>query len=248
VGVEKENTMDKIKTPRLNSTELKIIAVIIMVIDHVAYLLDTDYFALPAVAFHIIGRIAAPIFLYLIARGYSYTRNPARYGYRLLIFAVISQVPYILFSQKSIYHLNIMFTLFFALQVLRAICEEKQAVFKAANILICTVLILFCSYGIYALLIILITFFFGRNRKYFSVMFALVSMLYCLENYARLPVTLILLFFSAYLVSMAIILLDESFDGNKQSTYKKPGRFVRYAFYVFYPAHLAMLWAVSLIK
>jgi hypothetical protein len=248
VVAEKENTMDKTKPPRLNSTKLKIIAVIIMLIDHVAYLSDTDYYTFPAVAFHIIGRIAAPIFLYLMARGYSYTRSPARYGYRLLVFAVISQVPYILFSQKDVYHLNILFTLFFGLQVLRAICEEKRTILKAANILTFTALILLCDYGIFALLIILIAYFFGGNRKYFAFTFAIVALLYCFESYADLPVTLILLFFSAYLVSMGIILLDESFDNNRQATYKKPGRFGRYVFYVFYPAHLAVLWAVSLIK
>jgi hypothetical protein len=47
---------------------------------------------------------------------------------------------------------------------------------------------------------------------------------------------------------MAIILLDESFDKDRQATYKKPGWIGRYAFYAFYPAHLAVLWAVSLIN
>jgi hypothetical protein len=73
-------------------------------------------------------------------------------------------------------------------------------------------------------------------------------LLYCLDHYAGLPVIRILLFFSAYLVSMALIVLDESFDENRQATYKKPGLFGRYAFYAFYPLHLGVLWAVSLIK
>jgi hypothetical protein len=141
-----------------------------------------------------------------------------------------------------------MFTLFFGLQVLRAIREEKRIILKAANILIFSSLILLCDYGIFALLIILITFFFGRNRKYFTVMFAIVSFFHCLDHYAGLPVTLIQLFFSAYIVSLIIILFDESFDDKMQSTYKKPGLFGRYAFYAFYPVHLAVLWAVSLIK
>jgi hypothetical protein len=46
---------------------------------------------------------------------------------------------------------------------------------------------------------------------------------------------------SSFLVSMTILLLDESFDKNKQATYKKPGWIGRYAFYVFYPTHLAVL-------
>jgi hypothetical protein len=236
------------KMPRLNSTKLKIIAVIVMVLDHVMYLFGTEYFAFPVVIVHIIGKTVAMIFPYLMARGYSYTRSPAQYGYRLLIFAIISQVPYILFFQKDVYHLNIMFTLFFGLQVLRAIREEKRVILKAANILIFTCLILLCDYGVFALLIIIITFLFGKNRKYFAVMFAIVSLLHCCDNYAGLPVTLILLFFSAYLVSMAIIMLDESFDGGKQSTYRKPGLIGKYAFYVFYPMHLWVLWVISLMK
>jgi hypothetical protein len=141
-----------------------------------------------------------------------------------------------------------MFTLFFGLQVLRAIREEKRIILKAANILIFTSLILLCDYGIFALLIIIITFLFGKNRKYFAATFAIVALLHCLDHYAGLPVTLILLLFSAYLVSMALILFDESFDKNRQATYKKPGLFGRYAFYAFYPLHLTVLWAISLIK
>jgi hypothetical protein len=240
--------MTRIKTPRLNSTQLKIIAVIVMVLDHVMYLFDTDYFAFPVVIVHIIGKTVAMIFPYLMARGYSYTRSPARYGYRLLIFAVISQIPYILFFQKDVYHLNIMFTLFFGLQVLRAIREEKRIILKAANILIFSSLILLCDYGIFALLIILITFLFGKNRKCFAVTFTIICLFHCFDHYAGLPVILILLFFSAYLVSMALIMLDESFDGGKQSTYRKPGLVGKYAFYAFYPVHLVVLWVVSLIK
>lgn len=54
----------------ISATALKIIGMIAMTIDHIGY------FLFPQIeAFRIIGRIAYPIFAYMIAEGCRYTRN-----------------------------------------------------------------------------------------------------------------------------------------------------------------------------
>lgn len=87
---------------------LKIIALITMLLDHIKYAIPatngllTQYF----------GRISFPLFAFLITEGYIHTRSREKYIKRLLIFAIISQVPFMLFrtlvADKLM--LNIIFT------------------------------------------------------------------------------------------------------------------------------------------
>lgn len=84
-----------------------------------------------------IGRLAAPIFIYCIAQGFAHTSNVRRYVGRVLLTAVIAQVPYTLFDLAEMRvlgaegnwretGLNILFTLALALCVLRAHEELKR--------------------------------------------------------------------------------------------------------------------------
>ena len=86
---------------------LKIIAIVTMVVDHVGHILYPDLLFL-----QIIGRLAFPIFAYLIVLGVDSTKKPLRYMVTLLVFAIISQVPYYLaFNIQPIDRLNILFSL-----------------------------------------------------------------------------------------------------------------------------------------
>ncbi len=76
----------------LTLNELKLIAVVAMIIDHIAYY---NYFFMSDktyLAFRIIGRIAMPIFAYAIVEGYFHTKNIKKYVIRLFILAIITQV------------------------------------------------------------------------------------------------------------------------------------------------------------
>jgi hypothetical protein len=86
---------------------LKIIAIVTMVIDHVGHILYPDLLFL-----QMIGRLAFPIFAYLIVLGVESTKKPVKYMITLLIFAIISQVPYYLaFDIQPFERLNILFSL-----------------------------------------------------------------------------------------------------------------------------------------
>jgi len=87
---------------------LKIIAIATMVIDHVGRILYPDLLLL-----QIIGRLSFPIFAYLIVLGVDSTKKPRKYMVTLLVFALISQVPYYLaFGIQPFDRLNILFSLF----------------------------------------------------------------------------------------------------------------------------------------
>ena len=73
----------------MNSFQLKIIACILMAIDHVGAIMFPDIDL-----YRIIGRLSFPIFAFLLTEGYVHTRNLKKYFIRLFIFAIIPQIPY----------------------------------------------------------------------------------------------------------------------------------------------------------
>ena len=93
----------------LSGSALKVIAMISMVIDHIAlYLLEHGTVLYETM--RCIGRIAFPVFAFLIAEGFIHTRSRYRYFFTLLGFAVISEIPWYLLNGADGTH-NVMFTL-----------------------------------------------------------------------------------------------------------------------------------------
>ena len=127
----------------LDGSVLKVIAVISMFIDHFALLLApqipllaTPLFSIGSKAITLyyimrrIGRLAFPIFCFLITEGFTHTRNKKSYALRLLIFAAISEIPYNLMKSGHLFYIssqNIFFTLFLGvmfLYILETDCSE----------------------------------------------------------------------------------------------------------------------------
>ena len=79
----------------LNANQLKLIAIIAMTVDHLAWTFfpgyDTRWFVLLA---HVIGRLTAPIMWFFIAEGYHHTRNVQKYALRLFLLAFVSHFAY----------------------------------------------------------------------------------------------------------------------------------------------------------
>jgi len=88
---------------------MKIIAVLSMVADHCAFFFlphDTQAYEV----MRCFGRIAFPVFAFLIAEGFHYTHSRKKYFLTLLGFAAISEVPWLLLNGYCGGH-NVMFTL-----------------------------------------------------------------------------------------------------------------------------------------
>ena len=116
----------------VNADLLKLFAMIVMLIDHIgAFLIQTDdplYRPL-----RIIGRLAFPIFCFLISEGAHYTRSMPKYMGRLALFAIISTPPYNLVHGSQWYsrdNINVFFTLFFGLAAVYSISGLPKAIFE----------------------------------------------------------------------------------------------------------------------
>lgn len=97
--------MKKLNKFGLSSNVLKIIAVLFMIIDHIAEYLYPYIYPEMYYIFRSIGRMAMPLFVYLLIQGFFYTKNLKRYILRIFILAIVTQ--FIIFSlgyvNKSLY-------------------------------------------------------------------------------------------------------------------------------------------------
>ena len=88
----------------MSALTLRILACLFMLLDHIGYSLGGSHpLYLPL---RCIGRLAFPIFVFLVVNGFRHTSNRPRYALRLALFAVISQVPFALFCGQKTYFSN----------------------------------------------------------------------------------------------------------------------------------------------
>ncbi len=195
---------------------LKIIALISMLIDHVGYLLYPDITVL-----RIIGRLSFPIFCLLLARGFRRTSNRTKYALRMFILAIISQIPYNIFSPT---HLNIFFTLFLGILIMW-IFESSSPI--TACLLPLLTFFIPLQYGIYGLYMILIFYIFNEKKIIYIPSFLILNIIYFTFtiNWIQL----------GSIIAIIPLLLE------KDIKFRVPKWFG----YMFYPIHIIILLAIN---
>jgi hypothetical protein len=84
------------KEAKMTSYSLKILAIITMIIDHIGFAFFPN-----AIILRLIGRISFPIFAFQLSVGYSHSKNKLKHIFTMLSFAIISQIPYMLFVSTA---------------------------------------------------------------------------------------------------------------------------------------------------
>lgn len=109
----------------LSACSLRLLAIGLMLVDHLWY---TG--VLKSVWWTCLGRLAFPIFAFQIVEGYFHTHHYRRYCGRLLLFALLSEIPFDLMTAGVWFspdHQNVMFTLLLGLICVHALHEGEQA-------------------------------------------------------------------------------------------------------------------------
>lgn len=222
----------------MSSFVLKIIAIITMFIDHVGYLIFGEFSV-----FNYIGRIAFPIFAFQISEGYIHTRNLKKYFLRLFIFALISQIPFMLFNKlvSNQFSLNIFFTLLLGLACIYIYDKSKH---KIVGIIVSIMLAFIaqythCDYGFYGVAIIFLFYLFKDDITKSSIAFILATTIKYLTSIFKYG------FYDIYLYLLISTLIPIIFI----SLYNgKKGKDTKYLLYLFYPIHLLLIYGIYLIK
>lgn len=210
---------------------LKIIALTSMVIDHYGAIFQDNL-----IFFRIIGRLAFPVYCFLLVEGYYHTSNIKKYAIRLFIFALISELPFDLafFGKLEFSHQNIFFTLFIGLSAMYFLdkAREKTNFYRDAVIIIaCAAAFLFSvDYGIVGIVYILV-FYYTRSfvalRRFKTIAFIMLLAnipLYWIQQFSILSLPLIYFY------------------------NEKPGpqnKFLQIAFYAAYPLHLLLFYFIN---
>ena len=213
----------------LSGSALKVIALISMVIDHIAlYLMEHGTVLYETM--RCVGRIAFPVFAFLIAEGFIHTRSRYRYFFTLLGFAVISEIPWYLLNGADGTH-NVMFTLALGVATLMVLENFLQR---------SLVLGFLWTFGMAGL-----AFWFGVDYEWRGI---LVIVIFYLFNgydhsfiYSRglqfFCIFVLMIHYGVIGSVMACIILYV-YNGTRGFV---QGSIAKYGFYAFYPVHLIVI-------
>lgn len=223
---------------------LKIIACLTMLLDHIGAVFASDlgsyslYYAL-----RIIGRLAFPIYCFLLAEGVAHTKNPVKYGLRLVAGVLLAEIPFdlALFGGITWQYQSVMVTLL--LGFVMALVMEKLDRTKLVPVIIFGFLaeLFQCDYGMWGIAMIAL-FAMTRDRQDRNNLQIIGMLIICyFMNSAaiqifgiRVPIELF-----AVLALIPIFLYT-----GKKSTGSK---LVQTIFYLFYPVHLLVLYIISIM-
>jgi hypothetical protein len=208
---------------------LKWLAVVTMTVDHVGVL-----FFPGVTAFRVVGRLAFPLFAYLLVLGMRSTGNLRGYFNRMLFFALVSQVPYALVNGIQPWEkLNIYATLILGM-VLIYFVDRSNVAFVIPLLASVVVPV---DYGVYGTATVLLLYLIGKDWKMGSLIFVLINLILAAygawyQPFAILALPLILLHNAGRLNIKLDVL-----SGHKA--------FRKYFFYAYYPLPLIALWGLK---
>jgi len=215
---------------------LKITAIVTMVIDHVGNILYPDLLFL-----QIIGRLSFPIFAYLIVLGVESTKKPRKYMLTLLLFALISQLPYFLaFDIQPFERLNILFSLL--LSAVTIYFYNKKSPLAFVPLLLSIILPTEGSYYV-VLTAVGMKLLKDTPKLGALVLFALNIQFLLISSDIHTQIQILSLFaVPLILLHVKNWLKKEIIIPEKSLVYS----IRKYAFYLFYPLHLALPFLITL--
>lgn len=216
---------------------LKLLAAIFMLIDHAGLLLFPSQLWMRAV-----GRLAFPLFAYFIGEGFFYTKNRLRYFLRIFLLGVACQIPYAVVGCP--FELGILITFSISLCLMELLARAQKEFREGSDgpawliafMMAVVSVALLChhvtvDYGFFGILLpVWMCPFEKKSHRLAAFTLGLISL--CI--YYSYPALWSMQ--TLCLLSLPFLLL---YNG-------KPGKYrLKWFFYIFYPAHLAILWGIE---
>lgn len=223
---------------KLSGNGLKLIAVATMLIDHTgAMVIEQMGNGAPALSsqaqmmwgdidfvLRMIGRLAFPIFCFLIVEGFLHTRNVKKYLLRLLVFSLISEIPFDLALYNTWFYpgyQNVYFTLLLGLLALAGIHRYRTCLWKQALVVIAAcggAALLHSDYGAFGVFFIVLLYLLRDDQKSQTIFGCIAICWEVAAPLAFIPIRM--------------------YNGSR-------GKWnLKYFFYAFYPVHILVLWGI----
>lgn len=228
----------------MTSFTLKIIALITMLCDHIGFAISSDIPDLLYYSMRGVGRIAMPLFCFMIAEGLFHTKDAKKYLMRLFVFAVASEIPFDLCFFGSVWDTtmqNVGFTLFFGLlgiflfDMFSATNDKSLALLAFLTVGFLAI-IARTDYNFFGVYYILIFYLFRKKPKALAAAFCVgevLSIVSTIIEQGSVGVSNLINF--AAIISLVFILSYNGEKGGKNTKIEKN------LFYIFYPAHLLII-------
>lgn len=221
----------------LSQEGLKLIACLTMLLDHIGATL------VPWIWLRVVGRIAFPIYCYLLTEGVCYTKNEKRYGIRLLIGAVLAEIPFdlLFYGRLTLQHQSVMITLLLGLvylSICRRIRKDSHKILLMLPFVIIAELLGtdYGGWGVAMVALFLLTRN-SKNRKLIQVI-GMAVLCWMIGGYSfnfgivEIPLQLF---------GVAAMVPIFCYTGRKATG----NVWVQWMFYLFYPVHLLILLLIT---
>ncbi len=235
--------------PLLTNFQLKCIAALLMVLDHLR-----AFFPVLPLWFRYLGRLSAPIFFFLTVEGFFHTKNRGRYAARLLAGGVVMAagsgiITHFFPSDIGLYN-NILLSLGLGVALMSAWQQLQETgdeqLFKPVIFLI-LIAMLFTEANIYGIMMVLVFYRFRERKDLLTVFYVVGTLLPSLVSPLsfRQPLSIsynlsIQQFFVIDYQWMMVFALPFFFLYNGELGSRRPA--AKWFFYIFYPAHLWILY------
>lgn len=230
---------------RLSGNAIKWIAVACMLIDHIAWGF-VPFSTAAGQIMHVVGRVTAPTMCFFIAEGYHYTHSVKKYALRLLLFALISQIPFTFFQtgefsfisfQNFSETFSVIYTLLLSLLAVWAWDAVKDPILRFLAVLGLCLLAMPGDWKFFDIVFSIVFFNFRGDFKkqaaWFSIFAAGMVFFACLSNAQSGYPFDGQLFQAGVFLCLPVLAL---YNGKRGG-----GRYSKWVFYIFYPLHLLIL-------
>lgn len=248
----------------LSANTLKTIAIIAMLIDHIAHVFVPGNTLLGTVM-HSIGRITGPVMFYFVAEGYFYTRNANRYTLRLALFAVISYLPFIFCFyntwpwigngtwSENWFHFSVIYTILLGFLAIRVRHEVNNRVVKLILIILLICLSALGDWAVEGVFIMIAFDYYRGDFKKQAFAYGLLMgpgliqvltqpIFAAMYNMGSIKDSIDLSWLAIKIAMFLPLFLLSFYNGQKGRTSKAS----KWGFYIFYPLHLTIIGFVYL--